>query len=319
MIRDTTRPTHRRGAIIARANLPMKERPKRRPVQKEIRRAAGHILREAHPTLRVAASTPCEIRVAEPRVRSPGRRSELQGAGPLPIRGFGLLEGGEDVVGGVEVVVVEGVVFEGGAGEPGGLIGLDEEAAARGDVLMPAAFEGVVRGPAPHVFDVGGGSWGQMDHSEGGHAGSGIRAAAGDVDVGVGRATDCDVGVPDADVAGLGACHVDLQDDGARRDISDCEAHVLDLGDADVTGVADLDDGFGVVGVAESGTDTGYDGPGFPDDAGSSRDEESGFDNVNAVREVRDFAISGVCSQDGVERSRVIGRAIAFDTSASCQ
>ena len=141
-----------------------------------------------------------------------------------------------------------------------------------------------------------------MHHCEGGLAACSVGAAAGDVDVCVGGAADGDVGIPEADVAGLGACHVDLQDDGAQRDVGDCEAHVLDLGDADVAGFADLDDGRGVVGVAEEATDAGDDGPGFADNASSWRDEESGFHDVNAVGEIGDFAVGSVRGQDGVER-----------------
>ena len=87
---------------------------------------------------------------------------------------------------------------------------------------------------------------------------------------------------------------MDLQNNGARRNIRDRKPHVLDLRDADVARVADLDDGSRVVCVAEEGADAGDDGPGFADDAGAGRDEEGGFDNVDAVGEIGEFAVGGV-------------------------
>ena len=88
-------------------------------------------------------------------VRCPRRWGVLLRAGALPVGGFGLLHARVDVLRVVKVVVVEGVVFEGGAREPGSPGGFDEHAAARGDVLVPATLERVVGGPTPHVFDVG--------------------------------------------------------------------------------------------------------------------------------------------------------------------
>ena len=115
-----------------------------------------------------------------------------------------------------------------------------------------------------------------------------------DVDIGIRRPADRDVRVPKGHVALFGAGHIDLQDDGAGRDIRDREADVLDLCDTDVAGITDLYDGLGVVGVAEIAADAGDDGPGFSDDAGTGGDEEGGFDNVDAVGEVGDFAVGGV-------------------------
>ncbi len=135
-----------------------------------------------------------------------------------------------------------------------------------------------------------------MDHCERGHAVCRVGVAAGDVDVRVGCAADRDVRIPDAHVALLGACHVYLQDDGTGRDVSDCEAHVLDLGDADIAGVADLYDGLWVVGVAKGAADARYDGPGFSDDAGPWRNKQGGLYDVHAIREVGDFAVGGVGS-----------------------
>ena len=78
------------------------------------------------------------------------------------------------------------------------------------------------------------------------------------------------------------------------------------MGNADVTSIADLYDRLWVVGIAKSAADTRYDGPGLSDNASSRWNKQSGLDNVNAIREVGDFAVGGVGSQDGVEGGRVI-------------
>ena len=135
-----------------------------------------------------------------------------------------------------------------------------------------------------------------MHHCECGFAIRCIGAVAGGVDFCVSGTADSDVRVPDAHVAWFRARHVHLQDDSARRDISHCKAHVLDLGNADIAGIADLYNGLRIVGIAEIATDTRDHGPGFSDNASSRRDKESGLDNVNAVREVRDFAVGSIGS-----------------------
>lgn len=85
-----------------------------------------------------------------------------------------------------------------------------------------------------------------MYGEEGGLAAVCVLVGAGFVDGGVGCAADGDDGVPEADVAGGGAGHVYLEDDGAGEDFGDGEAHVLDFCDAGLAVVADFDDGCGV-------------------------------------------------------------------------
>ena len=68
----------------------------------------------------------------------------------------------------------------------------------------------------------------------------------------------------------------------------------MDLRNTNVTGVADLDDGFWVISVAEGGADAGYYGPGFSDNASPGRDEECGLDDVYAIREVSDLTVGSV-------------------------
>lgn len=152
-MRDAIRTADRSGAIIARADLAVEESPERRTVEEEVG-AAVDVLRQTHAAGLIAAAAPGEIRVAVLAVCRPWRGRVLRRAGALPVCGFGLLHAGVDVLRAVHVVVVERVVFESGAGEPRRLGGFDEHTAACGDVLMPAALEGVVRGPTPHVFYV---------------------------------------------------------------------------------------------------------------------------------------------------------------------
>ena len=89
---------------------------------------------------------------------------------------------------------------------------------------------------------------------------------------------------------------MNLQNDSTRRDISDCKAHILDLGNTDIARIAHLYDGLWIAGVAERTADARYHGPDFSDNTSSGWDEERGFDNVNAVREVGDFAIDSIGS-----------------------
>ena len=64
----------------------------------------------------------------------------------------------------------------------------------------------MVSGPAPHVFDVARGQLCQMKHGESGEAVCLVGLITGYVDIRVCRATDSDVGVPDANIALSGAC-----------------------------------------------------------------------------------------------------------------
>ena len=73
----------------------------------------------------------------------------------LVVRRLDLVHADEDILGVVELVGVENVVFRGGADEPGALGGFDEHAAAGANDLGVEAVEVVIGGPGPHVFNVG--------------------------------------------------------------------------------------------------------------------------------------------------------------------
>ena len=133
-----------------------------------------------------------------------------------------------------------------------------------------------------------------MHHCESSFAVGCVAGFAGRVDGSVRRAAYGHVRVPDPNVAGFGAGQVHLHDDSTGGNVGDCKAHILDLRNTNVTGVADLDDGLWIVGVTEGGADAGYYRPGFSDNASSGRDKECGFDNVYAIREVSDLAVGSV-------------------------
>ena len=271
----------------------MEESPESGTVEEEVR-AAVNVLGQTHAAGLVAATAPGEVWVAVLAVRCPRSWGILLRASALPVCGFSLLHTRVHILRVVQVVVVERVVFEGGAGEPGSFCGFDEQAAACGDVLMTAALERVVGGPAPYVFYVGGRGGCEMYHCESGLTVCCIAGAAGGIDVGVRCAAHSYVRVPDSDIARFRASHIYLQDDSTRRDISDGKSHILNLGYADIACVADLYDRLWVVRVTESAADARYHGPGFSHDASSGWDQESGLDNIDAVRKVGDLAVGSV-------------------------
>lgn len=141
LIRYATHAADSSGTTIARTNLSVKESPKSCTVEEEVG-ATVNIQRESHlACLATTTGAPGEIRVAEDAIWCPRGRSILLRAYPLPVCRFGLLHARVYVLRVMQVVIVEGVVFESGAGEPCAVCGFDEQAAARGDVLMTAAFE----------------------------------------------------------------------------------------------------------------------------------------------------------------------------------
>lgn len=236
------------------AQVPVIEHPERGPVDEDVG-AAAHVQEPGHAALGVGGGAVSESGVAEGGQGRPGGGGQGRRAHALPVRRFALLHGGEDVLGVVEVELVEGAVLEGDAVEPGCFGGFDQHAAADGDGVLAGlgqAVEVVIRSPAPHVFDVGGGGGRQVQHEEGGHAAGRVAAAGGGgFDEGVGGPADPEVRVPESDVARVGASDVNFDEDAAGEDVGDGEDHVGELGDADVAVVADFDHGERGVGVLE--------------------------------------------------------------------
>lgn len=330
LVLDAIRPAYRRRAIVARRDLAMEKGPKGRGVDVQVR-AAGDGLRQAHAAGLVVARTPAEVRVAVAGQGRPWVGRVLQRAHTLPVGCFRLLHADVDILGLEQIVVVECVVLEGGACEPCTLGRLDQGTPSGGDILMATTFEGMVSCPAPHVVNVARAQLCQMKHGEGGKAGSRVGAITGAVDIRVGRATDSDVGVPDADIALSGACHVDLKNDCPRGDICDGEAHVLDLCNSGLSRITHHDHRLGVVAVTKVATKTyeairsvlsqsrstkltGDHWPSLSYNSASWRDVQGALYNIDAIWEVRDFSTRCVICQYGIQRSRVIGGAITFHT-----
>lgn len=132
----------------------VKERPKSRIVQEDIL-ATIDVRGESGTAFLIDSTTPGVVWIAEPCIGNPGRGHRLHGVEPLHVRRLGLEETSVDVLRVVEIVVVQPVVLEAGAHEPGAIGRLDEKAASGGDDLLRATVDVVVRGPAPDVFDVG--------------------------------------------------------------------------------------------------------------------------------------------------------------------
>ena len=136
----------------------VKERPGSRIVQEDILTTVD-VRGESSTAFLIASITPEVVWIAEPCVDDPGRGHCLHGVEPLHVRRLGLDEAGVNILRVMEVVVVQPVMLEAGAHEPGAIDRLDEKAASGGDdlrrVVVAVAVDVVVRRPAPDVFDVG--------------------------------------------------------------------------------------------------------------------------------------------------------------------
>lgn len=122
-----------------------------------------------------------------------------------------------------------------------------------------------------------------------------------------------DEGVPKRHVARVVTSHVELDNDGAREHIIDREAHVLNLGDSDITSVSDSNDGLGVGRVLEVVTVAGDGGPRLADDARANRNLEGRVHTVFAKGEVCNLVGAGRELEDCVENPGLIHRVVAFD------
>lgn len=148
-------------ALILRripAEVPVVKHPERRAVDEDVA-AAAHVHEPGHAALGVGGAAVRKGRVGEGGRGRPGGWGQGGRAVTLPVGGFALLHGDEDVLRVVEAELVEGGVLEGDAVQPGGLGRFDQHAAADGDRVLARdgeAVQVVVGDPAPHVVDVGG-------------------------------------------------------------------------------------------------------------------------------------------------------------------
>lgn len=200
-----------RLAVPVTPTVVVEERPDAASIEEQVGRAPD-ALKERHTASCIVGIAVAIVRVAGDQVRGPWRRGQIGTAPALPVGGFALLEGGEDVLGVLEVVLVEGVVFHGRSDEPGALGGFDEETTAGGDGGCAAvAVQVVVCGPSPHVLDIRRGGTGQMEQAPGGFALVGTAIAVG-LDFGADCTADTEMRVPESHVArsGTGNVYLDL-------------------------------------------------------------------------------------------------------------
>jgi len=113
-----------RLTIVTTPNIRIKECPEPASVDEEIG-GGGDGLEEGHAALCVGGRTWGESRVASDEVGRPGSGGKGGGTGALPVGSFGLLHADVYVGGRGEIVLVEGIVFEGSADEPGCFGGFD--------------------------------------------------------------------------------------------------------------------------------------------------------------------------------------------------
>lgn len=140
LVLDAIGSAHRRGAIVARRNLAVEKSPEGRRVEVQVCTTVN-VLRQAHATRLVRARTPAEIGVAVTGQGRPWVGGVLQRAHSLPVGRLRLLHSGVDILGLVQVVVIECVMLEGGACEPCSLRRLDQGTPPGGDILMATSLE----------------------------------------------------------------------------------------------------------------------------------------------------------------------------------
>ena len=245
----------------------------------------------------------------------------------LVVWGFGLDLSHEDVGRVGELVLVQGVVFDGGADEPDGAGGaLDEEAPPRVDCQLGVGrvVDVVVRGPQPAVFDIeAGGADGDVHRHVGADAGGvdgagGWRGwALGFFKIGAREAADARVHVPHARGGRRGGCEVPLDEDGAGLGPLGGNDHVAPFDDACVAGVADLHDDLGCVDVGEEAPARHDDRVALPHDLGAFRDQE-GFGHFVGPRVDEDDSAGARGRVDHVlQGGRVVCDSVPFGAAGS--
>lgn len=228
---DTVGPADGLLAVVAPGGLAVEESPECGTVEIQVFTAVN-VLSKTHTAPLIVTGAPREIRVAKSGHSPPRTGSVLPGADPLPVSGLGLLHSCIEVFGVMEVVVEEGVMLKGGAGEPSALGSFYECASSGGNVLMAASLKGVVGRPTPHIFNVTGRCWSEMKHGKSSEAVCRVRARTCLVNICICGAADGYMAVPQPNIAVCSASQIYLKYNGTGGNICYCKAHVLDLGGA---------------------------------------------------------------------------------------
>ena len=129
--------------------------PKRRAVNKDVGTPTEEV-EPGHAALSITTTTIREIRI-----------SIYAGGGPwcwskawvpiaaLPVRSFRLLHANKNILGVVEVILVDRVVLNRRAMKPSGGGGFDQHASASRNGLTVPTIKVMVSSPCPHVLDIG--------------------------------------------------------------------------------------------------------------------------------------------------------------------
>ncbi|CAG9998128.1 unnamed protein product [Clonostachys byssicola] len=172
----------------------------------------------------------------------------------LHVGSLGLDDTHEDVLGALEVVVVEDIVLRGGSPQPDGLGRLDEQTTAVVDVdlVEVGAVKLVVGNPEPVVLHVDATSLSDVHEHKGtnalrvGRGGLlGSLAALVGLQVGTGGTTNAEVDVPETGGALAGGLEVPLHEDGTGLRTLGLNHEVGNLNIANIAWLADLEHGLG--------------------------------------------------------------------------
>lgn len=277
-------------------------------VVEDVAVATGVVLSETHAANSVTATAPREVGVRSNGVE--GLADKISAVVALVVVGLTLEEGDEDVGGVVERQLEEPVVLGSKTRQPGTGSSLNEDTtfdSASGSLV--ALVRGVVSDPGPEVVNVGGRTSSKVETQVSSLAVVLVAAVDGRVT----GATNGIERVENSDITGVVAGHVDSEQNGTGERLVDGESDVLDVCDTLLAGsAADLDNrsrvGLGRKGTARSGNGR----PGLTVQLSSGRDGDGRRDNVDTEGQVGNLALAGGGVESSLERSCVIGEAIAL-------
>lgn len=133
-------------------------------------------------------------------------------------------------------------------------------------------------------------------------------------DLGPDRAAHAEVAVPEANVAGLLACRIDLHQHRARQDVGHGEDKVGHLHHALVAGLgSDLQHRARLLGVGELGARGRQLRPRLADEPAARGDDDGVGQEIDALREEDELAGGGGVVENGLDGGRVVSSAVARD------
>ncbi|CAH0048977.1 unnamed protein product [Clonostachys solani] len=242
----------------------------------------------------------------------------------LHVGSLGLDDTHVDVLGALEVVVVEDIVLRGSSPQPDRLGRLDEKTAAVVDVdlVEVAAVKLVVGNPEPVVLHVDATSLGDVHEHEGTNAlrvgrgglGGSLAALVG-LQVGTSRTTDTEVDVPETGGALAGGLEVPLHEDGTRLRTLGLNHEVGNLDIANIAWLADLEHGLGVGLVEELGVGTSSHDqrPDLTNNLDVLGDLDGVADDVSTVGEVDNLALSSAV-ESSLDSGGIISSTVTLGT-----